>query len=102
MEFAYEEHDGVFYIGFVIVNIDDCFSRQPWIVSSQTKSSSNQPLEESVLHSLRQFALASHMKRAALTMMAYCLTTKDIEGNCWIEFFETGPTTSQDEKRLFY
>lgn len=53
---------------------------QPWVANSRQEISP-QPLEHSVLHSLRQYALASHMKRAALTMMAYSLTTKDIEGN---------------------
>lgn len=49
----------------------------PWLVSMSTVPQA--PLPTSVLESFREFAVASRFKRAALTLMAYSLTTKDIE-----------------------
>uniref|UniRef100_A0A0G4HV52 Calmodulin n=1 Tax=Chromera velia CCMP2878 TaxID=1169474 RepID=A0A0G4HV52_9ALVE len=37
------------------------------------------PLDRSVLESMRKFALSTHLKRAALTMMAYSLSCKEIQ-----------------------
>eukprot|EP01068_Selenidium_serpulae_P010254 Selendium_serpulae@DN5415_c0_g1_i2.p1 len=52
--------------------------KHPWLASAASQISA--PINAHVVHGMRKFAAASNLKRAALTMMAYSLTSEEIEG----------------------